>query len=157
MKLTSPVVENGQQLPRKYTKEGENVSPPLQWHDVPDGAQELAIVLENVVPATREAQLQWLCYGIAPQQNGLPEGFKHTAAPEQPLPVRQGRNALGNVGYDGPIGSVGRTFRYRFRLLALDHPSGLDPGADYATFQRAIAGHVRDEAALEVTWERPRP
>lgn len=85
---------------------------------------------------------------------GLPEGFKHKAQPDEPVELRQGENALGNVGYDGPLGSVGRTMRFRLRLCALDRPLDLAPGADEGTVARAMAGHVIDQAELAVIHER---
>jgi len=92
--------------------------------------------------------------GIPAELDGLPEGFKHKAEPKEPAPLRQGRNAIGNVGYDGPLGSVGKTVRYRFRLCALDRALDLPPGEDQAAVAKAMAGHVIDDAELTVTHER---
>jgi phosphatidylethanolamine-binding protein (PEBP) family uncharacterized protein len=68
--------------------------------------------------------------------------------------LRQGANTLGNVGYDGPLGSVGRRVRFRFRLCALDRPLDLPPGADQETVTKAISGHVLEQAELSVIHER---
>jgi phosphatidylethanolamine-binding protein (PEBP) family uncharacterized protein len=98
--------------------------------------------------------VQWLVYEIPPDRRGLPEGYKHKADPKEPVDVMHGRNSLGNVGYDGPLGTLGRTIRYRFRLVALDMALDLDPGLDKPAFLEAIQGHVLEESELPVTYER---
>lgn len=156
MQLTCPATDANGTIARKYTKDGDNVSPPLQWSDLPESAQELAVLFENITPETQEPQILWLVYAISPKQDGLPEGFQHKAEPQEPSHLRQGQNALGNVGYDGPIGAVSQRYRYRFRLLALDQPLDLEPGADQEAFAKAAVRHVVDQASLEVQWLRPR-
>jgi Raf kinase inhibitor-like YbhB/YbcL family protein len=154
MQLSSSAFDNGEQLPIRYTKDGENLSPPLAWTDLPKGTRELVLFFENVTPRTKEPFLQWLLYGIPADLDGLPEGFKHKREPRGPVALRQGANTLGNVGYDGPLGSVGRRVRFRFRLCALDRPLDLPPGADQETVTKAISGHVLEQAELSVIHER---
>jgi Raf kinase inhibitor-like YbhB/YbcL family protein len=154
MQLLSDAFEEGQQIPVRYTKDGDNISPPLRWKDLPQGTRALALFFENTTPQTKEPFLHWMLYGIPPEIGELPEGFKHKADPEEPPEVRHGRNAIGNVGYDGPLGSVGRTVRFRLRLCALDEPLDLPPGADEGTIARAMSGHVLDQAELTVIHER---
>lgn len=74
--------------------------------------------------------MQWLVYRIPPDLKELPAGFRHKAEPEAPAEVVQGRSAAGNIGYDGPLGTAGRTVRYRLRLFALDRPLDAPPGLD---------------------------
>jgi Raf kinase inhibitor-like YbhB/YbcL family protein len=153
MRLTSDALRNGQ-IPMRHSKDGDNVSPPLSWSDLPAGTKELALLLENITPQTKEPFVQWLVYGIPADADGLPESYQHKRAPKEPLAVRQGRNALDNVGYNGPLGTVNRSIRYRFRLLALDAPLDLPPGADKREFLEASAGHVLDQSDLVATYER---
>jgi phosphatidylethanolamine-binding protein (PEBP) family uncharacterized protein len=61
---------------------------------------------------------------------------------------------LGNIGYDGPQGTIGRKFRYRIRLLALDSASEAGPGLDRRAFEKVIEGYVLDEAVLHARYER---
>jgi Raf kinase inhibitor-like YbhB/YbcL family protein len=153
MKLTSDALQDGR-IPVRYSKDGENLSPPLAWSDLPSGTKELALLFENVTPQTKEPFVQWLVYGIPPDSGGLPEGYKHKRDPKEPVDVLQGRNSLDNVGYDGPLGTLNRTIRYRFRLFALDAPLDLPPGIDKEAFERAISGHVLEQSDLIVTYER---
>jgi Raf kinase inhibitor-like YbhB/YbcL family protein len=153
MRLTSEAMPDGK-IPIRYSKDGENVSPPLAWSDLPAGTRELALLFENITPATKEPFVQWLVYKIPPDQRGLPEGFKHKRDPKEPVDVLHGRNALGNIGYDGPLGTLNRTIRYRFRLFALDRPLELSPGLDKEAFLAAASGNVLEQVDLIATSER---
>ena len=155
MHLWSDAFEEGEAIPVEYAKDGDNSSPPFRWADLPARTRELALVFEGITPATREPWVHWLVYKIPANTDGLPSGFKHKREPDEPTPVLQGTNSLGNVGYDGPQGVVGRRLRYRIRLLALDLPTELRPGADKNEFENAIKGHVLDEAELRAYYERP--
>jgi hypothetical protein len=154
MRLTSEALEGGQ-ISVRYSKDGENLSPPLAWSDLPAGTRELALLFENITTRTKEPFVQWLVYKIPPDQGGLPEGYRHKRDPKEPVDVLHGRNALGNIGYDGPLGTLNRTIRYRFRLFALDRPLDLPPGLDKEAFLAAASGHVLEHADLIATYERP--
>jgi phosphatidylethanolamine-binding protein (PEBP) family uncharacterized protein len=91
---------------------------------------------------------------IPAEAESLPQEFKHMREPEEPLHVLQGSNSLGNVGYDGPQGTIGRKFRYRIRLLALDDAVDAEPGLDKKGFEKIIKGHVLEEAELDASYER---
>ena len=125
----------------RYTRDGHNIWPALAWTDLPAGTEELALLFENIPPQTKAPFVQWLVYEISPDAGGLSEGCKHKADPREPVDVVQGQNALGNVGYDGPLGTLGRNIRYRFRLFALDQPLELSPGRDREAFLAAASGH----------------
>ncbi|TIP88566.1 MAG: YbhB/YbcL family Raf kinase inhibitor-like protein [Mesorhizobium sp.] len=155
MRLWSDAFGENEAVPVKFTKDGYNTSPPFGWDGLPDGTRELALLFEGVTPATHEPWVHWLVYKIPADAEDLPSGFKHAREPEEPMHVLQGSNGLGNIGYDGPSGTVGRTYRYRIRLFALDRAMDLEPGLDWKTFERAIKGHVLDQAELHARYERP--
>lgn len=156
MRLSSDAFEDEGAFPVKYAKDGENISPPLGWTELPEGTRELALVFENVTPETREPFVQWLLYKIPAETSGLREGFKHKADPEDPDEVLQGRNSLGNVGYDGPLGVAGRAQRYRFRLFALDRPLDIPEGLERDGLFQAMSDYVIGESTMGVQYERPR-
>ena len=153
MELRSEALRDGE-IPVRYSKDGENISPPLAWSGLPAGTRELALLFENITPQTQEPFVQWLVYKIPPDAGGLPEGYRHKRDPKEPVHVLQGENSLGNVGYDGPLGTLNRTIRYRFRLFALDAPLDLPPGIGKKDFLKASAGHVLDQSDLIVTYQR---
>lgn len=156
MKLSSVALGAEGQILQKYTKDGENISPPVRWEEVPRGARELVLIFEQTTPKTQPPQSHWLVYRIPPDLRELPGDLGHKAEPDRPVGLRHGRNGWGNNGYDGPLGSVGRVERYRLRLLALDEASDLPPGATAEQLHEAIDGHVMDEATMETAYARPR-
>lgn len=152
MRLSSPALLQDSHLPERYARDGENISPPLEWGDLPTGTKELLVLFESVTPATQEPFAQWILYGIGAERQGLPEGFHKKREPEDGL--AHGRNDVGNIGYDGPQGTISQTIHLRFRLLALDEPLGLGPGADRETVIKAAEGHVLETAELPVDYQR---
>lgn len=154
MRLWSEAFEDGQEIPVEYTKDGRNVSPPLRWTELPSGTRELAVVFEGLTPATHAPWVHWIAYKIPPDTDGLPAGFKHQHEPEEPLHLFHGKNSLGGDGYQGPQGTVGRTFRYRFRLLALDAPVEAAAGLDQKQLEKLVDGHVLDQAELHASYTR---
>jgi len=97
--------------------------------------------------------VHWVVYGISPRARDLPPGMAERVQPDGPF--KQGRNAFGHVGYDGPAPGPGRRHHYRFRLYALDAPLGLEPGADYAEVRAKMEGHVLSEANYPATYAQP--
>lgn len=151
MELRSKALDN--RIPRKYARDGGNVSPPLEWSGVPDAARELALVMENV--SRSPETVQWLLYRLSPQVHGLPEDFMHRQAPGSSIDVEYGTTDEGNVGYDGPLGALGQTFHYRLRLFALDSPVDLPPGADRSALMKAISSRLIEEAQLSARYQSP--
>ncbi len=136
-------VREGEPIADRYTCDGQNVSPALEWTGVPDGTRELALVLEDP-DAPGRTFTHWLVYGIDPTMTTL-------ATPES---MSQGRNDFGDTGYGGPCPPGGESHRYVFRLLALHNPVELEPGADRAAFDEAIAPHVLAEARITAPYAR---
>ena len=139
--LTSPAFGAGAEIPRKYTCDGEDVSPPLEWTGAPDDTAALALIVDD--PDAR-GWIHWVIFDIDGAPSGeLAEGL--STSPEAPA---QGQNDFGRIGWGGPCPPSG-THRYRFTLYALDIGSlplhGTFGGADAL---KAIAGHVLAEAAV---------
>ena len=155
MELWSEVIRDGGRIPRTYTADGDNISPPLHFSDLPKKARELALILDDI-QADEPRHIHWILYGIDPQRADLPEGILHEREPDAVPGVVQGTNSLGNVGYNGPQPPAAGPHRYRFRLIALDQATNLPPGATTEDLERAMEGHVIREAELRATYERPR-
>src|SRR5204862_8324511 len=107
MELSSEAFSDGDPIPSRYTCEGEDVSPPLTWSDVPEDAVTLALICDDP-DAPSGTFAHWVGWGIDPGVGGLAEGE---------APPRQGRNGFGNIGYGGPCPPPGHgKHHYRFRL-----------------------------------------
>lgn len=150
--LSSPAFAEGQKIPVKYTCDGENVSPPLQWSGAPVGRRSFVLIVEDP-DAPSGTFRHWAVYDIPPERTALPEGVRQGAEVEQ---LRQGVNDYGHVGYDGPCPPQGHgTHHYHFRLAALDTPSlVLAPTEKVAEIWRAARPHILTETELVGTYAR---
>ncbi|MCD6303631.1 MAG: YbhB/YbcL family Raf kinase inhibitor-like protein [Planctomycetes bacterium] len=152
--LRSSAFQPGGAIPRRYTGDGADVSPALNWSNTPAGTKELALVCDDPDAPRREPWVHWVIYGIPPDVGGLPEGVKPVADPPAPRGCKQGKNTWGSLGYRGPAPPRGGAHHYRFRLYALDAPLGLAAGADKKRLLAAMAGHVLATAELVGTYQR---
>lgn len=155
MSITSSAFEDGEPIPEKYSQDGRNVSPPLSWDGVPDGARELALIVDDPDAPMDQPFVHWVIYNIPADATGLPEGVPQGATVSEPQGAVQGVNTAGNQGYDGPKPPHGHgTHHYYFKLRALDAKLDLGPGRSKADLNRAMEGHVLAEAELVGTYER---
>ncbi len=153
MQIVSPAFEYGQPLPDKYAREHQNLSPPLKWTGVPEGAVELALICDDP-DAPMGIWTHWLIWGISPDLTELPEGVIKKPIIESFGPAHQGRNDFGDIGYGGPMPPRGTTHRYFFRLYALSAPLGLAWGAKAAEVHAALEGKVLAQAETMATYSR---
>jgi Raf kinase inhibitor-like YbhB/YbcL family protein len=146
IQMKSPAFAANGPIPVKFTGEGDDISPPLRWGDIPHGTQELALICEDPDAPREDPFAHYVLYGLAPQKHELGEGERAGVA---------GRNSFGKDGYGGPMPPPGHgTHHYHFRLYALDRPLGLHAGATRDQVLAAMKGHVLDEGDLVGTYER---
>jgi Raf kinase inhibitor-like YbhB/YbcL family protein len=150
MKISSTALAEAGMIPRRYTCDAENVSPPVEWSGVPAGAQTLALIVDDP-DASAGTWIHWVVYDLPVGSAGLPEGIKGEAT--VPGGGVQGTNSFRQIGYGGPCPPNG-THRYYFRVYALDASLGLKPGATARELQAAMKGHVLAEAALMGKYQR---
>lgn len=145
-RLTSTAFEDGGAIPRRFSCDGDNVSPDLAWDGAPDGTR--AMVLTVIDPDARDF-VHWLVYDMTgTPSGGLPLGV--SASPDAPP---QGTNSFGKRGYGGPCPPSG-THRYRFTLSALDAVLELTGTPRIDALEAAMTGHVLAEATLTGTYHR---
>ena len=114
--LVSPAFGQGEEIPKRYTCDGEGISPPLAWQGVPEGARSLLLVCDDP-DAPGEVFHHWAAYEIPVDWTRLDEGF---GAETLASGIRQAINDFGNPGYGGPCPPQGHgRHRYHFRLSAL--------------------------------------
>ncbi|MER3427210.1 MAG: YbhB/YbcL family Raf kinase inhibitor-like protein [Pyrinomonas sp.] len=144
MKITSAAFQDGGLIPRKYTCDGEDLSPPLAWADLPRETQSIALIADDP-DAPRGTWVHWVIYDLPPEARELSEGVP----PADTLPngAKQGRNDFGKIGYGGPCPPRG-THRYFFKLYALDRKLGLPAGKTKQELLDAMRGYVLAEAQL---------
>jgi Raf kinase inhibitor-like YbhB/YbcL family protein len=149
--VRSTAIEPGGSIPRQYTCDGRDLSPPLRWDNVPEGTRSFALICEDP-DAPSGIWVHWVIYGIPGKTRQLPEGV----APDARLSdgSLQGKNDFGRLGYGGPCPPRGKPHRYFFRLYALEGSLSLEPGLSRNALLARIQGHVLAEAELYGTYGR---
>ena len=139
MKLICSMFNSGEVIPVKYTCQGENISPPLEWQNVPSETQSLALIMDD--PDSSNGPFShWVLYGIPADKDSLPEGLEKAGQFE--WGGMQGRNDFGSIGYGGPCPPKNMSHRYYIRLYALDSPCKLSAGATRAQLLDWIQKHT---------------
>src|SRR5947209_16672339 len=139
MQITSQAFTNGGKIPDKYTMYGENRIPPIHIEQVPEKARSLALVVDDP-DAPKGTFTHWLLFNVDPKTRDIKEDCV-------PVMATQGRNDFGEVQYGGPKPPSGE-HRYFFKAYALDAVLPLPRGSARAELEKAMTGHVLDEAKL---------
>jgi hypothetical protein len=156
MTLTSTAFADQGEIPRLYTCQGKDVSPPLAWSGVPAGTRSLALIVDDPdapdPAAPKMTWVHWVLYNIPPQTAGLPEG---ATAKRLPSGTLEGSNDWQRTGYGGPCPPIGR-HRYFHKLYALDMvlPDLHKPAK--AALEKAMQGHVLAQTQLVGTYQKRR-
>jgi Raf kinase inhibitor-like YbhB/YbcL family protein len=155
--VDSPALKQAEMMPRDYTPDGRNVSPPLTWSNVPPGTREFAVVCEDFDAGNPPPFVHWVIYKIPGTATGLPENVP--IDDRQPMPREiagavQGLNGFKRAMYRGPAPPPGKPHRYHFVVYALDAPLDLKPNLTRAELLEAIKGHVIGQGEIVPTYER---
>ncbi len=152
MRLTSPAFEPNQLIPSQYTCDGEDISPPLDWDDPPEGTESLALICDDP-DAPGKTWVHWIVYNLPNVAHSLPENVSSSISPLSESV--QGKNDFKQVKYGGPCPPSG-THRYFFKLYALDSKLNLESGATKAQVEAAMTGHILGKAQLIGLYSRKR-
>lgn len=147
LRIVSPAFTSLERIPKLYTSEGKNTSPPLEWSGLPSGTQQLALVCHDPDAPLPRGFTHWTLYGIPPTVSQLAEagGSKFT----------EGVNSMDQPGYTGPAPPEGHgPHHYYFWLYTLDKELDLKPGLSREQLLDAIADHVIEQARLVGIYER---
>lgn len=151
MEIKSAAFQHGGDIPRKYTCDGEDISPPLRWENAPPSTKSFALIADDP-DAPVGTWVHWVIYDLPVNATELSEGVK----PTETLPngVKQGMNDFRKIGYGGPCPPPGPAHRYFFRLYALDAETKVKPRATKQQLLDAIKGHILAEAQLMGRYKR---
>ena len=168
--VSSPAFEDGGAIPREFTCQGIDVSPPLVWRGAPGKTRALALIVDDPdAPDPRAPKMiwvHWVLYDIPPGTSGLPRAAGSAGLPSGapagegvsvPKGTRAARNDFGKTAWGGPCPPIGR-HRYYFKLYAPDAPLGnLGARAGKRDVEKATEGQVLDSTRPGVTYENPLP
>jgi Raf kinase inhibitor-like YbhB/YbcL family protein len=150
IKLSSAAFKEGQPIPKQYTCDGVDISPPLEWSGVPKNAKTLAIICDDP-DAPSGTFVHWVLYNLPADDMGLIENVPTTETIKGG--GMQGKNDFRKIGYGGPCPPSG-THRYFFKLYALDGELDLKPGATKNDLLKAMEGHIVAQGQLMGTYSR---
>lgn len=138
--LESSAFKLNTMIPIQYTCFGTNESPPLNWHDIPEKTQSLALVVEDP-DSPNGVWTHWVLFNISPKVTQL------DAATPVPEGASNAKNSWGGLGYRGPCPDLG-VHRYIFKLYALDKVLNLGQGTTSDLVLNAMTGHVLGSSEL---------
>jgi hypothetical protein len=154
MTIKSPAFSNKGEIPKRYTCDGEDISPALEWTDLPEGAKSLVLIVDDPdapdPAAPKMTYVHWVLYNIPPQASGLAEGVAPQDLPEG---TKEGLNDWKRTGYGGPCPPIGR-HRYFHKLYALDVVLPDLGKPNKGELEKAMEGHILWKAELVGTYQR---
>lgn len=145
MTITSTAIQANGNILQQYTCDGENISPPLTFSEIPIEAKSLVLIVDDP-DAPNDTFTHWLLYDMPPSILAIPENG-------MPQVGKAGKNGFGDVGYGGPCPPSG-THHYYFRLYALDTMLDLPEGASREEVAQAMDGHVFQNAEVVGTYAK---
>lgn len=154
--ITSPAFSHNGEIPMRFTCDGEDISPALEWSGLPEGTKSVVLIVDDPdapdPAAPKMTWVHWVLYNIPPGALGLPEGVKPNDLPEG---TKEGLNDWKRTGYGGPCPPIGR-HRYFHKLYALDIVlTDLDRPSK-GELEKAMEGHIISKAELVGTYQRSR-
>jgi Raf kinase inhibitor-like YbhB/YbcL family protein len=156
LQITSTAFEHGAGIPRIYTCQGKDCSPPLSWSGVPAGTRSLVLIVDDPdapdPAAPKMTWVHWVLYNMAPDCSGLAQAVAPTALPAGTL---QGKNDWKRTGYGGPCPPIGR-HRYFHKLFALDAELADLGQPTKDQLLKAMDGHILAQAELVGTYQKER-
>lgn len=156
LNILSKSFRNNEIIPARYTCDGQDISPPLDWSGIPAEAESLVLIVDDPdapdPAAPKMTWVHWVLFNIPPNTQGLEEGIP---AASLPVGTEEGINDWGRRGYGGPCPPIGK-HRYFFKLYALDIvlPCFQDPTKTQV--EKALQGHILAKAELVGTYTRSR-
>lgn len=149
--VSSPAFHDGQSIPKEYTADGKNVSPPIKWSTPPGGTKSLALICDDP-DAPAGSWVHWVVYGIPASVTSLAEAIPSDG--KLANGAKQGTNSFRKVGWGGPSPPPGKPHRYFFKVYAVDVDLSAEPQADAKQIEKKITGHTLASGQLIGTYAR---
>lgn len=150
IEVKSTAFADGRMIPKVYTCQGKDISPPLSWAGVPAEAKSIALIMDDP-DAPRGTWVHWVLYNIPPDSKGLEENVPRGAS--LPNGAKHGKNSWPKLGYGGPCPPSG-THRYYFKIYALDIVLPHQSEGTKNQLLKAMQGHILAEGQLMGTYSK---
>jgi Raf kinase inhibitor-like YbhB/YbcL family protein len=143
--LSSPAFNEGQEIPVRFTCDGDDVSPQLEWVGVPVGTETLTLIMDDP-DAPAGTWVHWVLYNLPPDLTGLEQGVQGVGF--------EGITSFNRTGYGGPCPPPGSSHRYFFKLYALDISLDMPAQTGKKEIEDTMQGHILAESVLMGTYAR---
>lgn len=154
--VTSPVLQNGAAIPRRYSAYDKGVAPAIGWGNLPAGTRTVVLLMEDPDAIAPLPFVHWSLIDVPPEVAGVPEELNRNFQPLPGQPARQGSSSISDRGYFGPRPPKGDPpHRYHFQVFALDTFLKLEPGFNRHALISAMQGHVLAKGLLVGTYQEP--
>jgi hypothetical protein len=150
MEIKSSAFKEGTTIPGKYTCDNIDISPPLEWSQVPDGTKRFALICDDP-DAPVGTWVHWVLFNLPGNILKLSENVPKIEVLKNG--ARQGKNDFGKIGYGGPC-PPGGIHRYYFKIYALDKELDSKPGITKKELLKAMEGHILAEGQLMGKYKR---
>jgi hypothetical protein len=154
LSLRSSAFDDGGEIPREHTCEGDDTSPPLSWSGVPQDTRSLVLIIDDPdapdPAAPKMTWVHWVLFNIPPDATGLAAAMTSEQLPDG---TGEGLNDWQRTGYGGPCPPIGR-HRYFHKLYALDKVLSAMQQPTKAEVEKAMEGHVVASAQLIGTFQK---
>lgn len=137
--LKSSILKESELIPEKYTCDGEDISPPLEWENIPEKTASFCIIMDDP-DAPGGVFTHWIIFNIPKNYRSLPENFPKL--PEFENGIKQGKNDFNEIGYNGPCPPKGSKHRYRFTIYALNKVLDIKSGVERREILKEIKNHI---------------
>jgi Raf kinase inhibitor-like YbhB/YbcL family protein len=152
--ITSPAFSHNGEIPRRFTCDGDDISPALEWSGLSEGTKSIVLIVDDPdapdPAAPKMTWVHWVLYNIPANASGLPEGVR---SQDLPTGTKQGLNDWKRTGYGGPCPPIGR-HRYFHKLYALDIVLADLGQPTKKQLEKAMEGHILSRAELIGTYQR---
>ena len=137
--VSTTAFEDGGMIPRKYTCDGEDISPEIGWKNIPEGTKSIMILMYDP-DAPGGYFIHWVIYNIPAHVTELPEG--ESGRNKRSTIGIEAINDFGRVGYGGPCPPPGKPHRYYFIVFALDSYLNIGKNVRALDVLKAAKGHI---------------
>lgn len=145
--LKSNSFKNNEFINKKFSCEGENISPDLHWANAPKETKSFALIVDDPDAPRKEPWVHWIIFNIPGSVSSLEENASNKLYPELKDAI-QGTNDFHKTVYGGPCPPAGKPHRYFFTLYALDTKLSLKSSARKDDLLKAMDGHIIDSTEL---------
>jgi Raf kinase inhibitor-like YbhB/YbcL family protein len=147
MALSSPAFALNGAIPAQYTCDGADVSPPLQWQNLPAHTVELVLFVIDDSSIGAQGGIRWVVAGIDPSLSGI-------AANSLPSGAIVGLNGAGKASYGGICPAKGKAAAVQFVLWALSKKISLSSGFVPGVAEREYSNSELGSAVTYATYTR---